>query len=120
MPMASRMNCPATTATTRITVAYTQARSAVRRRSTRVSDAVNPAKIATLPIGSIVVQIVAKSLLILMSKGDMVNRGTAYTRGRARESYNVREADGSRLDISHSILVRPYRPPFTQHQRPVK
>ena len=29
--------------------------------------------IATLPIGSIVVQIVAKSLLILMSKGDMVN-----------------------------------------------
>jgi hypothetical protein len=24
---------------------------------------------------------VAKSLLILMNKGDMVNRGTAYTRG---------------------------------------
>src|SRR5437879_7259979 len=71
MPMASRMNCPATTATTRITVAYTQARSAVRRRSARVSDAVNPAKIATLPIGSIVVQIVAKSLLILINRGDM-------------------------------------------------
>src|SRR5439155_20811046 len=53
--------------------AYTVARSAVRRRSARVSDAVNPAKIATLPIGSMVVQIVAKSLLILMSKGDMVN-----------------------------------------------
>src|SRR6266487_7096940 len=56
-----------------MTAAYTEARSAVRRRSARVSDAVNPAKIATLPIGSIVVQIVAKSLLILMSKGDMVN-----------------------------------------------
>jgi hypothetical protein len=28
-----------------------------------------------------VVQIVAKSLLILMSNGDIVNRGTAYTRG---------------------------------------
>src|SRR6266516_1955320 len=55
-----------------MTAAYTEARSAVRRRSARVSDAVNPAKIATLPIGSIVVQIVAKSLLILMSKGDMV------------------------------------------------
>src|SRR5713101_1741981 len=73
MPIASRMICPATTATTRMIVAYTVARSAVRRRSARVSDAVNPAKIATLPIGSIVVQIVAKSLLILMSKGDMVN-----------------------------------------------
>src|SRR5205809_2763834 len=72
MPMASRMICPATTATTRITVAKIVARSAVRRRSARVSDAVNPAKIATLPIGSMVVQIVAKSLLILMSKGDMM------------------------------------------------
>src|SRR5207249_6976863 len=51
--------------------AYTVARSAVRRRSARVSDAVNPAKIATFPIGSIVVQIVAKSLLILMSSGDI-------------------------------------------------
>ena len=38
-------------------------------------------RIATLPIGSMVVQIVAKSLLILMSNGDIVNRGTAYTRG---------------------------------------
>src|SRR5437762_8501126 len=56
-----------------MTVAQTEARSAVQHRSARVSGAVKPAKIATLPIGSIVVQIVAKSLLILMSKGDMVN-----------------------------------------------
>src|SRR6266481_667104 len=41
MPMASRMICPATTATTRMIVAYTVARSAVRRRSARVRDAVN-------------------------------------------------------------------------------
>src|SRR5437667_12494216 len=96
MPIASRMICPATTATTRMIVAYTVARSAVRRRSARVRDAVNPAKIARLPIGSIVVQIVAKSLLILMSKGDIGERGSAYTRGRARarQSYDVAEADG--------------------------
>ena len=37
----------------------------------RVSAAVNPAKIATFPIGSIVVQIVAKSLQILISSGDI-------------------------------------------------
>jgi hypothetical protein len=54
-------------------VSKLQARSAVRCRSGRVSDAVNPAKIATFPIGSIVVQIVAKSLLILINRGDMVD-----------------------------------------------
>src|SRR5881396_1889356 len=88
MPMASRMNCPATTATTRMIAAYTVARSAVRRRSARVSDAVNPAKIATLPIGSIVVQIVAKSLLILINRGDMRMelRGSAT---RLRQGYGV-------------------------------
>src|SRR6266850_344417 len=105
MPMASRMNCPATTATTRITVAYMQARSAVRCRSARVSDAVNPAKIATLPIGSIVVQIVAKSLLILINKGDINNwerltpevereRGKVTTRARCpRGSIRPRPKD---------------------------
>src|SRR5438552_1383075 len=74
--------------------AYTVARSAVRRRSARVSDAVNPAKIATLPIGSMVVQIVAKSLLILMSKGDMMN-GERLTPEveRAREKVTTWGAD---------------------------
>src|SRR5207248_10248737 len=113
MPMASRMNCPATTATTRITVAYTQARSAVRRRSARVSDAVKPAKIATLPIGSIVVQIVAKSLLILMSKGDMVN-GERLTPEVERERGKVTtwgKQTGSRLDseslCEQGVFARP-------------
>src|SRR6266436_2955491 len=106
MPIASRMICPATTATTRMIVAYTVARSAVRRRSARVRDAVNPAKIATLPIGSIVVQIVAKSLLILMSKGDMVNaerltpevereRGKVTTLGQFGISANFLHFPGS-------------------------
>jgi len=36
----------------------------------RVSEAVNPANNATFPIGSIVVQMVAKSLLILIRSGD--------------------------------------------------
>src|SRR5437773_10811116 len=96
MPMASRMICPATTATTRITVAKIVARSAVRRRSARVSDAVNPAKIATLPIGSIVVQIVAKSLLILMNKGDMVNGDGLHQ--RLSESEGKLRRGGSRRD----------------------
>src|SRR5439155_22421056 len=80
--------------------AYTVARSAVRRRSARVSDAVKPAKIATLPIGSIVVQIVAKSLLILMSKGDMVN-GERLTPEVERERGKVTtwgKQTGSRLN----------------------
>src|SRR5438067_11193966 len=47
------------------------ARNAVRRRSAGVSEAVSPANNATFPIGSIVVQIVAKSLLILINRGDM-------------------------------------------------
>src|SRR5205823_13174494 len=46
------------------------ARSAVRCRSDRVSAAVSPANNATFPIGSIVVQRVAKSLLILIKRGD--------------------------------------------------
>src|SRR5436190_22977970 len=45
--------------------------SAVRFLSARVSAAVNPANIATFPIGSIVVQRVAKSLLILIRSGDI-------------------------------------------------
>src|SRR5437868_6637530 len=45
--------------------------SAVRCLSARVSAAVNPANNATFPIGSIVVQRVAKSLLILIRSGDM-------------------------------------------------
>src|SRR5437764_153664 len=45
--------------------------SAVRCLSARVSAAVNPANIATFPIGSIVVQRVAKSLLILIRSGDI-------------------------------------------------
>src|SRR4029450_4071929 len=95
MPMASRMICPATTATTRMIAAYTAARSAVRRRSAGVSDAVSPAKIATLPIGSMVVQIVAKSLLILMSKGDMVNE-ERLTPEVERERGKVTTVGGSR------------------------
>src|SRR6266496_4346712 len=113
MPIASRMICPATTATTRMIVAYTVARSAVRRRSARVRDAVNPAKIATLPIGSIVVQIVAKSLLILMSKGDMVNEERVTPEvEREREKVTTlkrRRRDwGSRLEHLTFELVRPY------------
>src|SRR5205809_7639300 len=50
------------------------ARSAVRRRPARVSEAVSPANIATFPIGSIVVQMVAKSLLILIRRGDMCRK----------------------------------------------
>src|SRR5260370_20757902 len=102
------MICPATTATTRMIVAYTQARNAVRRRSARVSDAVNPAKIATLPIGSIVVQIVAKSLLILMNNGDMVT-GERLTPEVERERGKVttwRKQTRSRLN-SESL-----RPPL--------
>src|SRR5437867_9607051 len=45
--------------------------SAVRCLSARLSAAVNPANIATFPIGSIVVQRVAKSLLILIRSGDI-------------------------------------------------
>ena len=45
--------------------------SAVRRRSARVSEAVSAANNATFPIGSIVVQSVAKSLLILIKNGDI-------------------------------------------------
>jgi len=89
MPMASRMICPATTATTRMTAAETQARSAVRCRSAGVTDAVNPAKIATLPMGSMVVQIVAKSLPILMSKGDMVKSTNVLTPEVEREREKV-------------------------------
>src|SRR5438445_11438282 len=48
-----------------------QARSAVQCRSARVSAAVSPANNATFPIGSIVVQSVAKSLLILIRSGDI-------------------------------------------------
>src|SRR5260370_4441181 len=68
----------------------------MRRRSARVRDAVNTAKIATLPIGSMVVQIVAKSLLILMSKGDMVNR-ERLTPEVERERGKV-TTDGSNLE----------------------
>src|SRR6266478_5780428 len=122
MPIASRMICPATTATTRMIVAYTVARSAVRRRSARVRDAVNPAKMATLPIGSMVVQIVAKSLLILMSKGDMVNgerltpevereRGKVATWGEAdgvaSRHFNIRTAEKSaKVTSSREIAPR--------------
>ena len=43
-----------------------QARSAVRCRSARLSEAVSPAKSARVAIGLIVVKSVAKSLLILI------------------------------------------------------
>src|SRR6266568_2270135 len=57
-----------------------------------------------------------------MSKGDMVNveRLTPEVERERGEVTTWGKQTGSRLDISHSILVRPYRPPFTQHQRPVK
>ena len=48
-----------------------QARSAVQCRSARVNEAVNPAKSARVAIGLIVVKRVAKSLLILIKRGDM-------------------------------------------------
>src|SRR6266567_4045445 len=63
------------------------ARSAVRCRSARLSAAVNPANNATFPIGSIVVQRVAKSLLIFMSKGDMENRSYTNDGSTASESW---------------------------------
>ena len=48
-----------------------QARSAVQCRSARVNEAVSPAKSARVAIGLIVVKRVAKSLLILIKRGDM-------------------------------------------------
>ena len=65
------MTWPTVIATKRTMVAYITARSAVQCRSARVSAAVNPANNATFPIGSIVVQRVAKSLLILIKSGDI-------------------------------------------------
>jgi hypothetical protein len=43
-----------------------------------VSEAVSAANNATFPIGSIVVQIVAKSLLILINRGDMGKSAMAF------------------------------------------
>src|SRR5579885_1235321 len=71
MPIASRTTCPTVPAPIRMSVAYSTALNAVRRRSDVVSEAVSPANNATLPIGSMVVQTVAKSLLILINRGDM-------------------------------------------------
>ena len=57
------------------------ARSAVRRRSARVSEAVSPANNARVAIGLIVVKSVAKSLLILINRGDMnVKFGSSFIR----------------------------------------
>jgi hypothetical protein len=60
-------------------VAYITARSAVQCRSARLSEAVSPAKSARVAIGLIVVKSVAKSLLILINRGDtrMELRGSA-------------------------------------------
>src|SRR2546430_7608863 len=71
MPIASRMTWPAVMATTRMTVAYITARSAVQCRYGRLSEAVSPAKSARVAIGLIVVKSVAKSLLILIKSGDI-------------------------------------------------
>src|SRR4029450_8022271 len=50
------------------------ARSAVQCRSARLSEAVSPAKSARVAIGLIVVKSVAKSLLILIKRGDICRR----------------------------------------------
>jgi hypothetical protein len=55
-----------------------QARSAVQCRSTRLSEAVSPAKSARVAIGLIVVKSVAKSLLILINRGDMGKCAMAF------------------------------------------
>src|SRR5207248_3271551 len=101
IPMASRIICPATTATTRMTVAYSVARRAVRCRSDRVSAAVNPAKIATFPIGSIVVQMVAKSLQILISSGDMCRNMRLRL---IRTADQVRDKVGSEIGLVRRTL----------------
>src|SRR5439155_15987372 len=85
------------------------ARSAVRCRSVRVSAAVSPANNAAFPIGSIVVQRVAKSLLILINSGDMCRnvpfiliRTTDQARAklwRAASRDRTREIISSRLTI---------------------
>jgi hypothetical protein len=55
-----------------------QARSAVQCRSARLSEAVSPAKSARVAIGLIVVKSVAKSLLILINRGDMGKSTMAF------------------------------------------
>src|SRR4029079_2641263 len=70
-----------------------QARSAVQCRSARESAAVSPANNATLPMGSIVVKSVAKSLLILINRGDMGVR-TPYTKTGSSASRSSRREIG--------------------------
>src|SRR5436190_23522454 len=85
MPMASRITWPTVPAPMRMRVAKNTAFSAVRCRSDRVSAAVSPANNATLPMGSMVVHRVAKSLLILIKRGDMnVNLALALQHRRIK------------------------------------
>src|SRR6266576_3571878 len=92
-----------------------QARSAVQCRSARVSEAVSPAKSARVAIGLIVVKSVAKSLLILINRGDMGLR-TPYTKNgsSARQSWGARAPRALAIAPSRS---RTFEFPFQQSIR---
>src|SRR5947207_4007868 len=82
------------------------ARSAVRCRSDRVSAAVNPANNATFPIGSIVVQSVAKSLLILIKRGDMQMELRVQRSGSCRsKATRVGASEGGQQTSFKSLLI---------------
>ena len=70
-----------------------QARSAVKCRSARVSEAVSPAKSASVAIGLIVVKSVAKSLLILINRGDM-SRSVCFILIRTTDQARGKRASG--------------------------
>src|ERR1700757_810109 len=75
-----------------------QARSAVQCRSARVNEAVSPAKSARVAIGLIVVKRVAKSLLILINRGDMVD-----LRWRFKQTADQRP---DKATVGHSWMER--------------
>src|SRR6266550_502792 len=94
-----------------------QARSAVQCRSARLSEAVSPAKSARVAIGLIVVKSVAKSLLILINRGDMGLR-TPYTKNgsSARQSWGARAPRALAIAPSRS---RTFEFPFQQFNSPL-
>src|SRR4029077_374050 len=81
------------------------ARSAVRCRSFRVSKAVSPTNNATFPIGSIVVQMVAKSLLILISSGDIFSVCGNHLRPCNLSSYFLSQPFRHRIRIKKGIWM---------------
>ena len=91
-----------------------EARSAVRCRSARVSAAVSPANNATFPMGSIVVQRVAKSLLILIRSGDICRKRAFYpdpndessTREVLGTAATIQRFNASTIHVATASFVR--------------